>query len=287
MQPLIIPRNWPHREASRLIACKPHLWHVQILGAGPEILLLHGAGGGTHSWRSLMPLLAARYRVIAVDLPGQGFSRLGARSRCGLDPMAADIAALCKSEGWQPVAIIGHSAGAALALRLAELLPLRAVIGINAAIGGFQGVAGWLFPAMARLLAMTPLAAQVFSKMSGTAARTQSLLASTGSVLDAEAQAQYRTLICTPGHVDATLAMMAQWRLDGLVGRLGSLAAPVLLITASGDLTVPPAVSRRAAALLPNGEWVDIPDYGHLVHEENAVLVAELAIPFLQAHLSP
>jgi magnesium chelatase accessory protein len=284
MQPLTIPQDWPHRDASRLIACPPHLWHVQAIGAGPEILLLHGAGGGTHSWRSLMPLLAAQYRVIAVDLPGQGFSRLGARSRCGLDPMATDIAALCKSEGWNPVAIIGHSAGAVLALRLSEMLPLRAVIGINAAIGGFEGVAGWLFPAMARLLAMTPMAAQVFSRMSGTTARTQTLLASTGSKIDAAALAQYRTLISNPGHVDATLAMMAQWKLDGLLARLPGLTLPVLLITASGDITVPPAVSQKAAALLPAGEWANIPGYGHLVHEENAGAVAGLVLPYLLAH---
>lgn len=137
-------------------------------GPGPDLLLLHGAGGSTHNWRHLIPLLTETHRTIALDLPGQGFSRLGARDRCDLDPVAADIATLCQRENWHPAAIIGHSAGAVVALRLSELMPVNAVIGINAAIGGFDGVAGWLFPAMARLLAMTPLAAQVFSRLSGT-----------------------------------------------------------------------------------------------------------------------
>lgn len=286
MQKITIPQDWPHRNASRHIACPPHLWHVQIIGSGPEILLLHGAGGGTHSWRALIPLLSARHRVIAVDLPGQGFSRLGTRNRCGLDPMAVDISTLCKSQGWKPIAIVGHSAGAALGLRMAEQMPLAAVIGINAAIGGFEGVAGWLFPAMARLLAMTPMAAQVFSKMSGTAARTQSLLASTGSRIDAEAQAQYLALIRNPGHVDATLAMMAQWKLDGLQARLPQLTTAVLLITSSGDVAVPPAISQRAAARMPNAQWASISGYGHLVHEENAAAVADLVLPFVAAHYS-
>ena len=113
-----IPSDWPFRAVSRHIACKPHLWHVQEMGTGPTLLLLHGAGGATHSFRHLIPLLTSQYRVIALDLPGQGFTVLGPSARCGLDPMAQDIAALCAQEQWQPQAIIGHSAGAAIALRL-------------------------------------------------------------------------------------------------------------------------------------------------------------------------
>ncbi len=284
MHPLTLPKDWPHRQASRHIASTPHLWHVQIIGAGPDLLLLHGAGGATHSWRHLMPLLADRYRVIALDLPGQGFSRSGARGRSGLDPMAADIAALCAKQGWHPAAIIGHSAGAALALRLAELMQVRAVIGVNAALGSFEGLAGWLFPAMAKVLAMTPMAGHLFSMVSGTRTRAQSLIDSTGSNIDPAGLSQYLTLLRNAGHVDATLAMMAQWRLDALLTRLPAQTVPCLLITSDGDLTVPPVVSQRAAAQLRHAQWVDIPGYGHLVHEENASAVAALILPFLAAH---
>jgi magnesium chelatase accessory protein len=281
MHPLTLPADWPHRSFSRHIACKPHLWHVQEMGAGPLILLLHGAGGATHSWRHLLPLLGAAHRVVAIDLPGQGFTRLGARGRCGLDPMAEDIARLCGAEGWQPMAIIGHSAGGALALRLAELMPLRAVVGINAALGSFDGVAGWLFPMMAKLLAITPLVAQVFSKLNGTPARVDSLLASTGSALDAEGRAQYLTLLRSAGHVDATLAMMAQWQLDGLLSRLPQQKTPCLLIAASKDRAVPPAVSQRAAARMPHANYAEIAGFGHLVQEENAQAVADVILPWL------
>ena len=284
MQPLSIPPDWPHRTTSRRIASAPHLWHAQIAGAGPDLLLLHGAGGGTHSWRNLIPLLTPHYRVIAIDLPGQGFSRLGARDRCGLDPMAADIAALCTHETWHPTAIIGHSAGAVIALRLSELIPLKAVIGINAAISGFDGVAGWLFPAMAKLLSLTPFAAQMFSRMSSTPARAKALLASTGSQIDAAGQAQYLTLLRDPGHVDATLAMMAQWRLDDLLTRLPTLTTPTLLITANGDKTVPASVSERAANRMPHATWLNLPALGHLAHEEDAPTLAARILPFLTAH---
>jgi magnesium chelatase accessory protein len=281
MRALRIPQTWPFRAASRHIASRPHLWHVQEMGAGPTLLLIHGAGGATHSWRNLIPLLTPQYRVIAFDLPGQGFTVLGDRSRCGLDAMAQDIAALCAHEGWQPDAIIGHSAGAAIALRLAEIMPLKAVIGINAALSKFDGMAGWLFPAIAKLLAITPMIPQIFSKLAGTPAQVHQLLTSTGSHIEPAGEAQYLHLVRMPSHVDATLTMMAQWTLDALLGRLGQQALPCLLITGSGDRAVPPSVSRKAAEAIPKAHLANCPGFGHLVHEEAASQVAALILPFL------
>ena len=281
MRSLTVPANWPFRTASRHVASKPHLWHVQDMGSGPTLLLIHGAGGATHSFRHLIPVLTRTHRVIAIDLPGQGFTVLGAKSRCGLNPVADDIKALCSQENWQPSAAIGHSAGAAIALRLAEIMPLRAVIGINAALGKFDGIAGWFFPAMARILALTPMVAQVFSKYAGTPAQVHQLLTSTGSKIDAAGEAQYLHLLRMPSHVDATLAMMAQWNLDGLLGRLHLQSVPCLLITSSGDRAVPPSVSQKAAAMMPQAKLVDLPGHGHLVHEEAADTVAALIGSYL------
>ncbi len=281
MRALAIPSDWPFRSASRHIACRPHLWHVQDLGAGPLLLLIHGAGGASHSFRHLIPLLTASHRVIAVDLPGQGFSVLGAKSRCGLNHMADDLKALCEQEGWQPQVIIGHSAGAALALRLAEIMPLRAVVGLNAALGNFEGAAGLFYPIMARLLAMTPLIAQLFSKIAGTPAQTHQLLLATGSRIEPAGEAQYLRLLRMPSHVAATLAMMAQWQLDGLLTALPRQKLPVLLISSAGDRAVPASVSQAAAKALPNARWVNLPRFGHLLHEEAAEKVAPLIFDFL------
>ena len=284
MKPLTLPPDWPYRQHSRHIACKPHLWHVQDVGSGPTLLLIHGAGGATHSFRNLIPLLPG-YRVIAIDVSGQGFTVNGAKHRCGLDAIATDIAALSAQEAWHPAAIIGHSAGAAIALRLAELMPTRAIIGINAALGTFEGLQGWLFPAMAKLLALTPLVPQVFSRLAGTPAQVHQLLVSTGSHIDPAGQMQYLHLVRMPSHISATLAMMSQWNLDALMRRLPQQITPCLLITASNDRAVPPATSQRAVVSMPNAQWVDIPGYGHLAHEEAADHVAPLILDFLSAHI--
>ncbi len=267
MTPLVLPAFWPARAASRRIACRPHLWHVQVQGAGPDVLLLHGAGGACHSWRALAPLLPG-CRLIAPDLPGQGFTVAGTRARSSLDAMAEDIAALCAQEGWTPAGIVGHSAGAALALRLAEILPRKpAVAAINAALSPFQGMAGILFPVMARMLAMNPFAAPVFARLWRSPAQVDRLIRATGSVIDETGLACYLHLIRDPGHVDGTLTMMAQWRLDGLLARLPRIAVPVILITAADDRAVPPETSAAAAARLPAARHLALPTGGHLVHE--------------------
>ena len=277
-----MPTNWPYRSNARRVACPPHDWCVLDVGTGPVILLLHGAGGSGHSFRNLIPLLTPDYRVIVPDLPGQGFTRSGARGRLGLDAMAADLAALCTAEGVAPVAIIGHSAGAAIAVRMAEGMdPTPCVIGINAALGEFEGAAGVLFPLMAKVLSVLPLIPTVVSRLSGTAARVDGLLASTGSKIEPAGRAQYLALVQDSGHIEGTLSMMAQWQLQGLVARLPAMTAQVLLIATKGDRAVPPRISQSAAAKMRNAEVVVLPQFGHLVHEEAADAVAEVLLPWL------
>ncbi|MET4101665.1 magnesium chelatase accessory protein [Roseovarius sp. MBR-78] len=281
--------GWPLSDLSRRVALAPHRWHVQEAGRGPLLLLLHGAGASTHSWRDLIPDLARDHRVVAIDLPGQGFTAMGARGRCGLVPMASDIAALIAAEGWQPRAIIGHSAGAALALRLALDLPAASatapraprVIGINAALSPFKGLAGVLFPALAKVLAFNPLTALAFTAGGNRQARARRLIEGTGSRLDEAAIGHYAQLIGDRVHVDGTLQMMAQWDVRALLDALPALGAPCLLITGETDRAVPPDVSARAAARLPDARHLRLPELGHLAHEEAPARIAELIRDFV------
>ncbi|WP_375279512.1 alpha/beta fold hydrolase BchO [Pseudooctadecabacter sp.] len=273
--------GWPLADQSRKVLCRPHRWHIQEGGTGDTLLLIHGAGGATQSWRGLFPLLAQNHHVVAVDLPGQGFTEIGARGRCGLAHMTDDLASLIAQEGWKPKAIVGHSAGAAIALQLARDKPTH-VIGINAALSNFRGVAGWLFPMMAKALALNPLSAKLFSK-AATPASVHNLIAGTGSNLDAAGEALYTRLVQDAAHVDATLSMMAQWSLDGLTTALPNIASRVDLIVADGDKAVPPASSVNAAKQMPDAHIHRVTKLGHLAHEEDPEQIAALIETCLQA----
>jgi magnesium chelatase accessory protein len=278
--------GWPLSRLSRRVLVRPHDWHVQETGEGETLLLLHGVGASTHTWRDLIPIFARRYHVVAIDLPGQGFTRMGSRQRCGLDPMAEDIGALCRACGWSPAAIIGHSAGAALALRLARDLerdrgtaPL--VVGINPALGHFEGLAGWLFPVFAKVLSATPLTARIFSMGSARPSRVRSLIGNTGSTLSDEGVALYARLIGDRDHVDATLKMMAHWSLDGLLADLPRLSAHCLFVTGANDAAVPPETAERAARRMPHARTLSLPALGHLAHEEAPETVAQVVLDYI------
>lgn len=270
--------TWPYSQYSRFVLCKPHRWHIQDIGEGPTILLIHGAGSSTHSWQHLVPLLIETHRVIAIDLPGQGFTQLGAQQRCSLNAMAEDIISLCRNEGIQPNTIIGHSAGAAIALRISELEPefSKRIIGINAALDTFKGVAGALFPFLAKTIAAVPFATDFFRMQASKGNAIERIIKGTGSNLSQGDLNFYSRLLASQSHVNATLQMMAQWQLEPLIERLPKNSIPTLLIAGGHDSAVPPNTSKKAAAQMPNARYTIIPNLGHLAHEGRADGVVSL-----------
>jgi magnesium chelatase accessory protein len=111
-------RTWPNRAASRFVVADGLRWHVQVMGSGPPILLIHGTGAATHSWRDLAPLLARDFTVIAPDLPGHGFTETPDAEGLSLAGMARGLGALLDALGVEPVLAVGHSAGAAIAMQM-------------------------------------------------------------------------------------------------------------------------------------------------------------------------
>ena len=289
-------RDWPHREHSEFLEVSGQRWHVQRWPApfagAPTALLLHGTGAATHSWRSLAPLLAPHMSLVAPDLPGHGFSAAAPTGRAGLEGMAQAVRMLLRTLDETPSCSIGHSAGAAIAVRMrlrddanigAGLTPAAAhtLVGLNAALLPLHGIAGRIFSPAAKLLALNPLAPHFFSWQAGRAGVLARLLQGTGSTLDAEGTALYRRLIESSGHVGGALAMMAQWDLPALARDLERLKTPLHLLVAEGDRTVPPADAQRVQRLLPSTTLHRLPRLGHLAHEEDAAQVAALILKLL------
>lgn len=265
---------------SRRIALAPHRWHVQETGKGPTVLLLPGSGSSVHTWRDLIPKLAETFHVVALDLPGQGFTTSPGGSRSGLAEMALDVAALVKSEGWDVSAIISHSAGSAIALAMVKHVKVGKIVGINPALDTFKGVAGWLFPLLARALAVNPLTASLFT-FSATPKRSRGLIDGTGSRLDEAGYGFYARLMKDRAHVNGALNMMARWSLDPLLAEFPSIETPCLFITGDRDKAVPPDVANRAARALLAAKVVTMPGFGHLVHEETPDQVFDEIARFL------
>lgn len=270
MTPATLPNDWPFKAQSSLITAGRHRFWVADTGPreAPVLVLLHGTGASLHSFRRTIPGLSQSYRIITPDLPGHGLSATGFTGRLGLDAMAQDLWTLLDTLHVQPQAIIGHSAGAAIGLRMAELRSVPQVIGLNAALGEFDGAAAFLFPIIARGLATLPFASTAITAFFGRPGTVDRILAGTGSPLDAEGRAQYLALVRDPDHVTGALGMMADWRLQPLLNRLPQTQTKVTLIASEGDRAVPAQVSIDAAKRIPGAKLHLLPKLGHLAHEE-------------------
>ncbi len=282
-------KDWPNRETSRFVRAGGYEWHLQQMGQGPVCLLIHGTGAATHSWRDVMPLLAKHYTVVAMDLPGHGFTKGSGKSPT-LEGMANSVAALLDELKLTPDVIVGHSAGVAIAAQLLldhkwpENHKGAPLIGFTPALMPFPGLAAKIFPSLAKMLFTNPFVAIIFSRMAGAPGQTAKFLArATGSKIDAAGAKYYTRLFSKSGHCDGAIRMMANWRLEVLGARLGNLASPALLVSAGKDAAIPKTAVTQAAALIPGCETREMAGLGHLAHEEDPAQAVKIITEFAKA----
>ena len=268
-------------------------WHVQVMGEGPVLLLLHGTGATTHSWRAFAPRLAAHFTVVAPDLPGHGFTDLPPRAGLSwpgmsLPGMARALRDLLGALDLAPRLAIGHSAGAAILARmnLDGLLDLDALICLNGALRQLPGMTGRLFAPLAKMLAQSPAAPHLFA-WGATRSGVARMVAQTGSVLDSAGVEFYARLAATPGHVAAALGMMANWDLPSLERDLPRLRVPLFLIVGSRDRTISPENAFEIRKRVPGSHVECLVGLGHLAHEEKPDQVAELVLRLLAPRVCP
>ena len=103
-----------------------------------------------------------------------------------------------------------------------------------------------------------------------------SLMKSTGSVISKEQLALYRTFATSTEHADAVMSMFAGWDLSALARKLPTVRNAVTFIVGLRDEWVPATDTARMAAALPNVRLVEIPNAGHLAHEEMPARIAEI-----------
>ena len=245
--------DWPNAAHSRFVQAAGVRWHVQQAGTqGPRVLLLHGTGASSHTWRDMWLPLAEHAQVLAIDLPGHGFSSLAEGDGMSLPGMAKGIGELLRQLDWSAQALIGHSDGAAIAAQMVldQGLKPQVLMGINPAWLPLPGLAGVLFPPVAKLLALSSMVPNWFARQASNPDMLDKLLQTTGSQIDEQGK------------------MMAAWDLSLGENKLRQLRCPVRMLIGDKDGTVPPQQATQALALLSDAQATHWANYGHLVHEE-------------------
>jgi magnesium chelatase accessory protein len=282
--------GWPNRPASRFVDAGGLRWHVQQFGsAGPVLLLLHGTGASTHSWRDFAPLLARRFRVVAPDLPGHAFTSTPGAAGLSMPAMADAVAALLRELQLDPQWVVGHSAGAAVAARMAldrQVAP-RGIVSLNGALLPLAGLRHPSLGGLTRWLATGEWLPGLFSsRAAADPTVVERMLAKTGSRLDERGRQLYRRLVESPPHARAALSMMAMWDPRTLERDLPRLAVPLELVVGSEDRMILPGEAVRVRSLVPSARIHALPGLGHLAHEERPAEVAELVATLAGAPLA-
>ena len=282
-------RLWPNREASHFVQLGKATWHVQRFGESKpqRILLIHGTGGSVHSWGALAPMLAEHFELFAPDLPRHAFTTGHGPQDSSIPGMAKALAGLLDHAGFAADMIVGHSAGAALALQLALNHDFTGpIVGLNSALRPFPGLAAQLFPAVAKVLFTNPFVPRVFSGLAGFGSEAERFIyRSTRSKISDDGLACYAALIKNPRHTKGALSMMANWDLERLRERMGEITNPILMVHSDKDAAIPLDWAKEAHSWLPTSRLDVLEGLGHLAHEEAPDLAAERIMHFAKETL--
>lgn len=240
------------------------------------LLLVHGTGGSTHSWEGCAEPLATSHTVVAVDLPGHGFTTR-APSTDGTDRdqahsltgMAAALGGLLRALSLEPTLAAGHSAGVPVLMQLAldgYIAPAR-IVGFNAALVPPPQLYVSLLAPVLGAIVETDAVAQGGAWLARVTSVVDLMLSSSGSTLTAEQLARYRWLCERPEHVHAALTMMSRWDLPQLLRDAHALRVRLDLIGGTRDRWVPASALSRVVERLPMARFETI-DAGHLIPEE-------------------
>jgi magnesium chelatase accessory protein len=199
--------------------------------------------------------------------------------------MAGALAELLGALGLSPDLAIGHSAGAAILVRMSldgGIRP-RGIVSLNGALLPLRGWAGLFFSPVAKLCSLSPRVAGFIARRATDPSAVERLIQGTGSTLDPAGVELYRRLISSPGHVAGAINMMANWELQSLERDLPRLTCPLALVVADRDRTVPPDEADLVLARLPTARRIALSGLGHLAHEEDAARVEAVVLQFARS----
>lgn len=275
--------------------------HVESVGGGaavPPVVLLHGFGSGCFTWGSVVEAgMVADRPALAFDrfgfgrsarpTPGSWSSDAGAVNPYSLAGAVELTSAVIDRAGWSsPAVLVGHSAGALVALASALTSPdrVRGLVLLAPAVVGGGGppaavAAAFRLPGVRRWAPAVLRAERPFvGRAVGSAWHDRSSLASSG--LAESYAASTSAARWAEGLVELTLASSVD-DTRAVEARLGEVGVPVLVVAGRHDRLVSAASTAEIAERVPEGRLVVLPASGHVPHEESPAAVVEVVRPFL------
>jgi pimeloyl-ACP methyl ester carboxylesterase len=271
----VLPRSATPEASRRMITLRGNRVAYRDEGAGEVLVLIHGLGGSSFSWRAVLPKLSKKYRVIAPDLPGHGQSD---KPRGDYAPaaFAAWLRDLLDTLGIPKVTVVGHSLGGGLAMQFAHQhrdYCQRLVLLSSGGLGSEVGLS-------LRMLSL-PGAQFVLPLLASRPridARTVAAFSEPSTVRESLSNRHYRQAFLR------TLRSVVDRRGQKVcaLDRLHAIAdLPAQIIFGESDRVIPVAHAYAAHNVLPGSRLDVIPGVGHNPQVQCPDAVADLVDNFV------
>lgn len=256
-------------------------------GTGRPVLMLHGLGASTYTWRNIVPGLARTHRVITLDLKGFGRSDKPFDLAYSPNDHAELVLGFIRRTRLEDLTLVGHSYGGAIALIVAERLAaqrdarLRSLIVMNAPAFPQEMtpfVAFMKLPVVPyAVLSLVPPELSTWLSL-----EPDNILRTSFADIHAYAkpfwQASARHALIT------TARRIVPGNLTEIIASYRRIRAPALVVWCDDDPTVPIATGHRLARTLPRARLEILEGCGHAPQEASPHLLGRKLRDFLRAH---
>lgn len=250
-------------------------------GQGPPLVLLHGLGSSIYSWSEVLEGLARHHDVVAVDLPGFGFSDQPEDLAFGRLPRA--VLGLMDRLGLEKASLAGNSLGGAVAIVLAAERPERVdrLVLIDAA--GFN-FAPEDRPAIFRFVSAVPgiLLERLPVRRWLTRAALRQVFLDPAQVTDERVE-EYAAPMLRAGAARALQSLLtsSSHELDHFEELLARVRSPTLILWGREDRWVPVTDADRFGAAIQGSRTIILKRCGHIPQEERPAETLALVESFL------
>ena len=259
--------------------------HYVEAGRGEDVVLIHGWNGSTFSFRYTIPELAQRYRVIAIDLMGYGYSARMRDADYSLTAQSDIVARAMDRLGVANAVVIGHSMGGAVATRLALRYPewvgkLVLVDSVNVTEMRRATRFGKL------LRVVMPLAAPLLLHPYRSRRRVFLTAVHDPAHLTPETEQGYFRPMHMKGHLHSMGRQLTSRHHDELLSPR-DISQPTLILWGEHDSWLRPEFGERLNAEIPDSRLTLVPSAGHLPLEEQPDFCNREIMRFLQGDEAP
>ena len=260
--------------------------HVEEVGQGDPILLIHGFGVSSRSWSHLIPLLSNNNRVITVDLKGFGRSKKPFDLNYSIYDQSMLIYALIKEMKLKNLTIVGHSYGGGVALASVLMSIDSKLDGIKKLVLIDSLAYRQEMPLFIKLL-QTPIINKVTVNTIPPKIQVKTIMKLVyydQDMISDDDIAEYAKPLSQESGRYAIIKVAKQIipdDIDELSKRYKEIVIPTLVIWGANDAVIPISIGRRISKSINNSTFHILENSGHAPHEEKPDEVSELINKFL------